>query len=342
VSPLGGKMVLYKYYSFDAGLKALRSQKLGFRQARYFNDPFEFSFHHSSDESDNLQQMVNTLSQSLGVLCLTTSPCNPLMWAHYGDEHRGFVIGYDVVDEFFSSDTYNLATASEGTVVYKEEKAQIDFSPGLSQLINRACLRAQGDSSAYFSQSENDAVKKFLNAVLLIKHKIWSYENEVRVVKVLDSVFEETHIQQADPNRAHSTICMNVAPGIAVQCVQGLYLFDKPAKICEVYLGIRNPLVIEKSVVATANLDLVELSKKHSWNVKKMLMKSGTWELTSEAEASDSLALTEKTVGLLSSFEFGHTEARFICESPLVISSSDKDKFRLTNWSGQLHVAKID
>jgi hypothetical protein len=37
-------MILYKYYGFEAGLSALKSQRLGFRLPAYFNDPFELSF----------------------------------------------------------------------------------------------------------------------------------------------------------------------------------------------------------------------------------------------------------------------------------------------------------
>ena len=41
------------------------------------------------------------LVESIGILCLTESPANLLMWAHYADSHRGFVIEFDPDSPFF-------------------------------------------------------------------------------------------------------------------------------------------------------------------------------------------------------------------------------------------------
>lgn len=40
-------------------------------------------------------------NRSIGVLCLTASPDNLLMWAHYADEHRGFLIEFESDSPFF-------------------------------------------------------------------------------------------------------------------------------------------------------------------------------------------------------------------------------------------------
>lgn len=37
----------------------------------------------------------------MGILCLTESPTNLLMWAHYADSHQGFVIEFDPESPFF-------------------------------------------------------------------------------------------------------------------------------------------------------------------------------------------------------------------------------------------------
>lgn len=36
-----------------------------------------------------------------GILCLTESPANLLMWAHYADSHQGFVVEFDAGSPFF-------------------------------------------------------------------------------------------------------------------------------------------------------------------------------------------------------------------------------------------------
>lgn len=40
--------------------------------------------------------------EKLGILCLTESPDNLLMWAHYADAHRGFVVEFDPESPFFN------------------------------------------------------------------------------------------------------------------------------------------------------------------------------------------------------------------------------------------------
>ena len=48
------------------------------------------------------RQVFNTFNENLGIFCLTEDPLNLLMWAHYGDHHRGVVVEFDDEHEFFS------------------------------------------------------------------------------------------------------------------------------------------------------------------------------------------------------------------------------------------------
>jgi len=41
------------------------------------------------------QRQLKDLNDNLGVLCLSAEPDNLLLWAHYGDHHRGIAIGFD-------------------------------------------------------------------------------------------------------------------------------------------------------------------------------------------------------------------------------------------------------
>src|SRR5229473_1978376 len=113
-------MPLYKYYGYDAGLAALRSQQLGFRCPKHFNDPLELSFP-TGDSNPRTEQLVHALDvlrDWVVILSLTETPTDSLMWAHYGEDHKGFVIGYDTSDPFLSSPDYNLIPVGDGTVTY--------------------------------------------------------------------------------------------------------------------------------------------------------------------------------------------------------------------------------
>lgn len=45
--------------------------------------------------------MAQKIEELIGILCLTESPDNLLMWAHYADSHRGFVVEFDENSPFF-------------------------------------------------------------------------------------------------------------------------------------------------------------------------------------------------------------------------------------------------
>lgn len=51
-----------------------------------------------STDSDLFHDVYHRQLERCGILCLTTTPCNPLMWGHYS-RNEGFCIEYD---------TYNL------------------------------------------------------------------------------------------------------------------------------------------------------------------------------------------------------------------------------------------
>lgn len=161
-------MILYKYYSAGNGLKAIESRRLGFRSPEYFNDPFELTALSNGDgpgsKLDLLRQQVHQLKEHVVVLSLTRNPKNPLMWAHYGCEHTGIVVGYDVSDVFLTSQEHNLIPVDSGDVIYTHTKspfkndARDNGSPpsDLSMELRAwrawrdAFLRTTGHSSAAF------------------------------------------------------------------------------------------------------------------------------------------------------------------------------------------------
>jgi hypothetical protein len=76
----------------------------------------------------------------IGILCLTESPANLLMWAHYADSHHGFIVEFDPESRFFDQrlgpddDLRHLRK-----VVYRDERPSVvlseleDFSPFLTK-----------------------------------------------------------------------------------------------------------------------------------------------------------------------------------------------------------------
>jgi len=91
------------------------------------NDPFEgaVTFDHIKEENDILNKFFNLTEEQnyllddfmgitqmdlhdFGIISLTEDPLNPIMWSHYADNHKGFVIQLDVANSFFDGANENI------------------------------------------------------------------------------------------------------------------------------------------------------------------------------------------------------------------------------------------
>lgn len=138
-------MILYKYVSFEAGLKILETGALGFSHLEDFNDPFEATAL-GLTESDISQTVRfracrNRLSRKYVVLSLTRAPLNPLMWSHYGDSYKGMVIGIDTIKAGFENAEQYIIPAHRGEII------DVNIAPKSTNEISHEGLMAIGDSS---------------------------------------------------------------------------------------------------------------------------------------------------------------------------------------------------
>nr|DAG43056.1 MAG TPA: Protein of unknown function (DUF2971) [Caudoviricetes sp.] len=168
---------------------------------------------------------IADLKSQVAVLSLTRSPLNPLMWAHYGKEHTGIVIAYEADCEFLNSWEYNLIPAESGEVIYTQTKTPFDLTPQAVSTLHKIYLRGSGDARALNVQEHALASRLFLT-----KHASWVYEEEVRVVKVYDSMFESSTDIQKQRYRGYRNVG------------GGLLLFDEKVQITGVYLGAKNAM----------------------------------------------------------------------------------------------------
>ena len=92
----------------------------------------------------------------LGVYCLTEDPANPLMWAHYGDGHRGYCLHFTV-----SGVDWEQFEIPMG-VIYHDARPRFSTREWLA-----------GTAST----------PEFLTRAVLTKHDLWHYEREWRMVR---------------------------------------------------------------------------------------------------------------------------------------------------------------
>ena len=179
-------MSLYKYVTFE-GLKRILNGSIRFTQPGAFNDPFEmvpelhvpkefarrelnirfslmaprrersvgaldddFASDYCSDQ--NSRRILDSLNQSIGILCLSRNSSSLVMWSHYSDGYSGAVVKFDETHDFFSG---------HFEMKYSERRPKMDIS-----------FYTDGDEPIPIAE-------------LCVKAKEWEYEKEVRVVRDL-------------------------------------------------------------------------------------------------------------------------------------------------------------
>lgn len=180
---------LYKYQQLTAhSLASLLNETVWLSKPTSFNDPFDCAItlskdklkesmdhavseiarmHHISKEQianhdkltpqdensyEWLRTSLKNTMQEVGVLCLSRTPSEILMWSHYADNHKGFCVEYD---------------CTEGTLLKKlaQPVRYSDSIPALS-----------------LANLPSGAENNFLDACIYTKAKQWEYEQEWRVI----------------------------------------------------------------------------------------------------------------------------------------------------------------
>lgn len=178
--------MLYKYFSDDAIQYFDDSEyfTLKFTKLEDYNDPYEQSLAINfadvdSDNEDILRVMIwkhqNEINECKGYLatCFSNRPDITPMWAHYGNEQRGFI----------------LAINEECLVEYLEERdlnksqdfyiRNIDYKSSINS-------EFQKDLEYYHERGKGygyGAVKNYLfQAFYFFKQSCWEYEKERRLI----------------------------------------------------------------------------------------------------------------------------------------------------------------
>lgn len=256
-------MILYKYTPYEAGRKIIAWNPIGFACASDFNDPFELTgYPREETETPVLQFFANIRAdakrgiwvRNSAILCLTRSPLNPLMWAHYAEAHRGFVIGFDVNVSGFTSTDANLLPAQFGSMIYTEQRPK-------HKLVTSALMQV-GSEISY----RPELLEK-LQRLFLYKPLCWSYEQEVRIVKCVKGIEYTEEL----PSETFTLLLLGD---------RRLYLLALPDDaIREVYLGVRNPIIAQGEIQSFA----AEMHKHHA-NARLLRCVVGETEWTLESK----------------------------------------------------------
>ncbi|MGR1182352.1 DUF2971 domain-containing protein [Aeromonas veronii] len=188
--------ILYKYYSSNFNLfEHIKKPSIKLSHTKTFNDPFESSLSGALAENISINFYKNFIKEeyfkdakndllekrileykkyyvespkSYGVVSLTETHRNILMWAHYASSHRGYCIGYKS-DFFISGSDKNESDRLHDYIDLMPQRVKYDSK--------------RFDSEKYFSDEENKKIPilKIIES-MTIKSNEWIYEKEHRCI----------------------------------------------------------------------------------------------------------------------------------------------------------------
>lgn len=268
-------MILYKYVSLSGARSIIDTSSLGFSRVNDLNDPFECSSLVFDEDSSLTSKQIamglkNRVSTKFGVLSLTRQPLNPLMWSHYGDSHKGVVIGIDVDVAGLNCSSTSLIPAQYGDVRYTATQPS---NPIVFNDFNRLMLE-DFELELFEAHSSN-----LLSRSYLYKSLEWAYEEEVRVVKDIRSstqisIPKRKECEYSNDQGDWNKITIDGRPIHCLKIPQNAF--------CKVYLGHhiwRN--VSERGLAQNELVNILESWASKGIQVLKCEPEYNSWSLTS-------------------------------------------------------------
>ncbi|EGU30861.1 hypothetical protein VIBRN418_16281 [Vibrio sp. N418] len=270
-------MILYKYVSLSGARAMIESSALGFSRVNDLNDPFESSSLLFEEDSSLTSKQIamglkNRLSTKFGVLSLTRQPLNSLMWSHYGDSHKGVVIGIDVDLADLNSSETSVIPSHYGDVRYT---ATQPANPIVFSDFNRLMLE-DFELERFEAHSSNLLARSYL-----YKSLEWAYEEEVRVVKDIRSSTKVSIPKTKECEYSNNQGDWNkiTIDGRPIHCLK------IPEKsFCKVYLGHhiwKN--VSERGLEKDELVEILESWSSRGIQILKCEPEYNSWSLTSNA-----------------------------------------------------------
>jgi hypothetical protein len=210
-------MRFYKYKSsltIDRDFPYLENNEIWFSKVESLNDPYEgifkigdeikFAINLFFPKRKNAFDKYNSARTSLasaqnkmaGVLSLTTDNINLLMWSHYADNHKGYILEFEFDENSFKPIDKNS-----------------NYNPSIDLI-----------KVKYTSKPKNQSIDSATNFVQLTnKSKFWKYEKEFRFISsfygrykyensCLKTIFLGANISNEDEAKFHTFCLSNKIP----------------------------------------------------------------------------------------------------------------------------------
>lgn len=166
------KELRFRYTSIERAIQIITEQSLYFSSPLDFNDPYECmpaiqktfnefnidSLANKKSQRDYIEHLENEIfgSYKIGIVCLSETNKNTIMYAHYSQNHEGLCLGFEV--DIYDSRPERADPFLASEVIY-------------------------GDTYPVLCGNQNP--KEHFKNMFLHKQKDWCYEKEWRIVNLL-------------------------------------------------------------------------------------------------------------------------------------------------------------
>lgn len=136
-----------------------------------FKDP-------ASGQTIGLNKALQLFIQSRGILSLSRTPTDPLLWSHYADGHSGLCLGFD-------SDLLDLqGVFIRDDITYASKPPYVDLFLKMTEELGEF-VRPWDDQKYPDEQGDKfytSQLARLMRANLLVKSEKWKYEEEYRMI----------------------------------------------------------------------------------------------------------------------------------------------------------------
>jgi len=131
-------------------------------------------------EGENKEPMIemvtNSINNVIGILCFTEKHDNLLMWSHYTNSHKGFVL------EFFPNHEYFDRRKNNGQ--FAEHLKKVNYTKSRPEFVFY-------DSN--FSEQQN--IDNWVKNLIWAKSCHWEYEEEWRIISIIKDSYKSLNFE---------------------------------------------------------------------------------------------------------------------------------------------------
>lgn len=138
-----------------------------------FRNIYEKHHHSKLSNPDLIFSKLDAQLNSIGIFSLASISENPLMWSHYGDEHKGICLGFEVRDLTPSADANRFLK-----VRYSDDIPKL----GDGGFTHQIAVSVGGDGKM-ISEGRIALTDATVRAAISTKAMCWSYEKEWRYIE---------------------------------------------------------------------------------------------------------------------------------------------------------------